>query len=504
MTSRDGDASALGDVVPKPVDVSPTADEYRITDATTIGVDHQDARPVAEYLADLLRSPTGFDLPVEEATGSAERVALRLGDAPESIGKEGYELTVTDDGVTVRANAPAGLFEGVQTLRQVLPAAVESDAAQDGPWPVPGGTILDYPRFEYRGVHLDVARHFFDVDAIKRYVDHVTRYKCNHLHLHLTDDQGWRVEIERWPELTGIGASTEVGGGDGGYYTQAEYEEIVSYARDRFVTVVPEVDVPGHTNAALASYAELNPDGEAAEPYTDTDVGFSTLRVDAEATYEFLDDVFGELATLTPGPYLHLGGDEVEELTDEEYATFVERVESIVEDHGKRPIGWHEVLNAELSPSTVIQYWSAQPDADEVDAAGAAAEGHEFVLSPGSHTYLDMKYDPDTELGLDWAGHTSLEDAYDWEPGEYVDGVDESNVLGVEAALWTETLETVDDLEFMLFPRLPAVAERGWTPASETGWDDFRRRLAGHGPRWDRAGIEYYRSPEVAWGEGGS
>lgn len=496
------EAGAFENVVPKPAAASPADEEYRIGEETAIAVGDPDARPVAEYLADCLRTPTGFDLPVRESAGDDEEIALVLGGAPPEVGDEGYELTATDDGVTLRANAPAGLFMSVQTLRQLLPPAVESGTVADGPWPIPGGRILDHPRFAYRGVHLDVARHFFDVEDVKRYVEHAVRYKCNHLHLHLTDDQGWRVEIEGWPKLTEDGASTEVGGGEGGYYTREEYGELVAYARERFVTVVPEVDVPGHTNAALASYAELNPDGERAEPYTGIEVGFSTLRVDAEVTYEFLDDVFGQLSELTPGPYLHLGGDEVEELADEAYASFLERVAQIVEAHDKRPIGWHEVLSGDVPTSTVIQYWAAGTDTNGIDAAGAAAAGHEFVLSPGSHAYLDMKYDPDTELGLDWAGHTSVEDAYDWDPGEFVAGVDEASVLGVEAALWTETLETLEDVEFMLFPRLPAIAERAWTPAAETGWDDFERRLARQAPRWERAGIDFYRAPEVDWPDG--
>lgn len=488
-------------VIPKPIEAVPAAEEYQISEGTTITSDEPDAKPVAEYLADCLRPSTGFDLPIQESAVN-DGIALVLEDTLSEVGVEGYELTVTGDDVTVRANAPAGLFMGVQTLRQLLPPAVESETAEDGPWPIPGGRILDYPRFEYRGVHLDVARYFFDVEDVKQYIEHAVKYKCNHLHLHLTDDQGWRIEIEGWPELTETGASTEVDGGEGGYFTREEYADLVTYAQERFVTVVPEVDVPGHTNAALASYAELNPDGDRADPYTGTEVGFSTLAVDAEETYEFLDDVFGQLSALTPGPYLHLGGDEVEALTDEEYTSFLERVADIVEAHDKRPIGWHEVLSADLPLSTVIQYWAEGSDADEVDVAGAAAAGHEFVLSPANHAYLDIKYDPATDLGLDWAGHTSVKDAYDWDPGEYVEGIEKSSVLGVEAAVWTETLETLEDVEFMLFPRLPAVAERGWTVDAETGWDDFEPRLAQQALRWKQAGTDFYRAPEVDWPDG--
>lgn len=489
--------TALENVVPKPVEAVSADETYELNDGTTITVDGSGAKSVGEYLVDRLESVTGFDLSVQESGTTDGAIALVLGDAPPEVDSEGYELTVTGDSVTIRAEAPAGLFMGVQTLRQLLPPAVESETVEDGPWPIPGGRIVDYPRFEYRGMHLDVARHFFDVEDVKQYIDHVVQYKYNHLHLHLTDDQGWRVEIEGWPKLTEIGASTEVDGGEGGYYTQEEYEEIVEYARERFVTVVPEIDIPGHTNAALASYAELNPDGNRATPYSGTEVGFSTLAVDSEVTYEFLDDVFGQLSELTDGPYLHLGGDEVEELTDEEYAGFLERAADIVESHDKRPIGWQEATAADLPPSTVIQYW--WPGSDSVDPAAAVEAGHEFVLSPSDRSYFDMKYDSDTELGLDWDGYTSVEDAYDWDPGQYVEGVDESAVLGVEAALWTETIETMADIEFMLFPRLPAVAERGWTDTTQTGWEDFERRLAQQALRWEQAGINFYRAPEVDW-----
>ena len=496
---RGGMAGDIGDVVPKPRRVTPEDDEYRITEHTEIAVDDRDARPIATFLADVLRPSTGYDLPIVAMDDPDDGIVLRLSGAPESVGAEGYELTANEGGVTIRAAAPAGLFAGVQTLRQLLPPAVESDAPAEVTWTVPGGQLLDYPRFPYRGCHFDVARHFFDVDEVKRFVDHLSLYKLNHLHLHLTDDQGWRIEIESWPKLTEVGARTQIGGGEGGYFTQAEYEEIVSYAADRFVTVVPEIDVPGHTHAAYVSYDELNPDDEPAEPFTEMGVGFSTLPIDEEVTYEFLDDVFREVAAITPGPFLHVGGDEAHELSDEEYERFVDRAVPLVETHGKRPMGWYQILAGDVPSSTVGQFWSTSPDSGDIDVEAAAEEGIEFVLSPVNHTYLDLKYDEDTVLGNDWAGPVSIDDAYDWDPGTYADGIGESSVLGVEAAVWTETMETFADVEFMVFPRLPAIAERGWTPTAECDLADFKRRLAGHAPRWDRLGVDFYRSPAVDW-----
>jgi hexosaminidase len=495
-------AAGVDDVVPRPAEATPRDAEYRLTDGTRIAVDGAGSRAVAEYFAGLLRPSTGFDLPVVEDADTGGSVTFRRTDDVAVPGEEGYELIVTGERVTVRSRAAAGLFAGVQTLRQLLPAPIESDVVEPGPWPVPGGEIRDHPRFDYRGAHLDVARHFFDLPQVKRYVDHLAMYKLNHLHLHLTDDQGWRLEIEGWPRLTEVGASTDVGGGEGGYYTRAEYEELVAYAGDRFITVVPEVDVPGHTNAALASYGELNPDGEPADPYTGADVGFSALRLDVGPTETFLTDVFEQVAALTPGPYVHFGGDEAEALSDEEYAAVIDHVTRVIEEAGKRPVGWQEVLGVDPSPAPVVQYWFSHDDPAHGDAAAAAAD-REFVLSPARHAYLDMKYDPATELGLDWAGHVSVGDAYAWDPGDHLPGVDESAVRGVEAALWSETLETFAAVEFMLFPRLPAIAERGWTPADRTGCDGFRRRLAGQGPRWERLGIAFHRAPGIDWLEDG-
>ncbi len=486
-------------VVPVPVESKSTGNEYAITADTTIHVDSEAATGVADYLAGLLRPATGYELPVVDAPsrGPDGGVSLLLRGAPSKVGDEGYRLNVTTRGVTIRANEAAGLFAGVQTLRQLLPPSVESDTKQAGPWTVPGGHVLDYPRFSYRGAHLDVARHFFPVEDVKQYIDYLAQYKLNHLHLHLTDDQGWRIEIESWPKLTEIGGSTEVGGRPGGYYTRSEYEELVEYAQDRFITVIPEIDMPGHTNAALASYAELNCDGEREDPYTGIEVGFSSLCVDKPVTYEFIDDVIREVAEMTPGPHIHIGGDEAHQTTEEDYDQFMDQAVAIVEKYDKRPVGWHQILAADPPESTVSQYW--YPGREAPDVAEAAQNGIELVASPASRAYLDMKYTEDTELGLDWAGLTTVEDAYRWDPGGFLEGVDESSVKGPETALWSETVETLEDIEFMLFPRMPAVAELGWSPESRTAWEPFRQRLATQGPRWDVQDVNYYESPQVPW-----
>jgi hexosaminidase len=493
-------------VLPAPVQASPAAGVTAfITAGTTIYVQpgSAGAAGVGGYLAGLLRPSTGFPLPVLDAPGpdpAGGGVWLLLSGAPAAVGAEGYQLDITADSVVVRAQAPAGLFEGVQTLRQLLPPQAESSTVQPGPWPVAGGQVVDYPRFAHRGAMLDVARHFFPVATVQRYLDEIAMFKVNVLHLHLSDDQGWRIAIASWPNLALYGGSTAVGGDPGGYYTQDDFRQIVAYAAARYITIVPEIDMPGHTNAALASYAELNCDGVAPPLYTGTDVGFSSLCVSLDITYTFIDQVIGELAALTPGPFIHIGGDEASSTTAADYATFIGRAQQIVAAHGKAVIGWHDVTHTSLLPSTVAQFWGTTTR--DATVAAAAANGTKVVMSPANRTYLDMKYNSRTALGQSWAGFIDVRDAYNWNPGSYLAGVTEAAVLGVEAPLWTETIRTLADIEYMAFPRLPAIAELGWSPASTHNLTAFKLRLGAQGPRWHVMGVNYYHSRQVSWPAG--
>ena len=488
-------------IVPAPVSVEAASGTWFTLEGSTrilAAPGSAEAATAGEQLATVLRRSTGYPLPVSAGPPATRAGAISLeltGD--DRLGDEGYELVVTGELATLRANRPAGLFMGAQTLRQLLPAAIEGTTVQPGSWRLPGGRIVDHPRFAWRGAMLDVARHFFTVAEVKRFIDLIALYKLNVLHLHLTDDQGWRIAIVSRPRLATHGGSTQVGGGPGGSYTQPQYAEIVGYARDRHVTVVPEIDVPGHTNAALASYGELSCDGRARELYTGMGVGFSSLCVDEPATWRFLDEVLGELAALTPGPYLHIGGDEVQTLSERQYGGFVERVQQLVGAHGKRAIGWQEIAKARLLPTTAAQWWDPRTGGDAIRAA--VQQGTKLVLSPAPMTYLDMKYDEHTGLGLDWAGHVEVRDAYEWEPSTVLDGVGDADVLGVEAPLWSETLRSIADVERMTFPRLPGIAEVGWSPVAARGWEGFRRRLAAHGPRWSAMAVDYHRSPQVPW-----
>ena len=309
-------------------------------------------------------------------------------DTASSIGAEGYDLTIAPKTVTLKAASPAGLFYGAQTFRQLLPYWSEYEAImfrQPRPATVPPLHIRDTPRYEWRGAMLDVARHFFSVDEVKQFVDLLAMLKINRLHLHLADDQGWRIEIKKWPDLTTQGATTEVGGTPGGFYTQAQYADLVAYAADRFITIVPEIDMPGHTNAALSSVGELSCNGQATPRFTGTAVGFSALCVDLEFTYRFLDDVIGEIAAMTPGAYFHAGGDEVRTLKPEQYRAFVERVQTIVQKHGKQMIGWDEIAATTLLPTSIVQHW--RPDAARTEPARAPR----LILSPANRAYLDKK-----------------------------------------------------------------------------------------------------------------
>ncbi|MFI9613592.1 beta-N-acetylhexosaminidase [Streptomyces sp. NPDC052023] len=493
-----GAPTPLGDVIPAPASVDPGGSPYRITEHTRIRVDgSHDARRVGDHLADVLRPSTGYRLPVT-AHGDGG-IRLRLAKGP--YGDEGYRLDSGRGGVTITAARPAGLFHGVQTLRQLLPAAVERDSVQSGPWLVAGGTIKDTPRYGWRGAMLDVSRHFFSVGEVKRYIDQLALYKFNKLHLHLSDDQGWRIAVDSWPRLTTYGGSTEVGGGPGGYYTKADYKEIVRYAASRHLEVVPEIDMPGHTNAALASYAELNCDGVAPPLYTGTAVGFSSLCVPKEITYDFVDDVVREIAALTPGRYLHIGGDEAHSTSHEDYVTFMDRVQPVVAKYGKKVVGWHQLTGATPAKGALAQYWGLDGtgQAEKEQVAAAARNGTGLVLSPADRIYLDMKYDAQTPLGLSWAGYVDVRRSYDWDPGAYLPGAPASAVRGVEAPLWSETLENSRHIEYMAFPRLPGVAELGWSPRATHGWDGYRQRLAAQGPRWEALGIGYHRAPEVPW-----
>ncbi len=485
-------------IIPKPVSITATNSSFVLSDKSTIYYQQtSDALSfTGQYLSEIINQSSGFGIQAKATTQKPGKghIYLALSEENPELGSEGYEIMITEDLITISAPNPAGVFWGIQTLRQLMPANIESGSQQDGRLEIATGAIIDQPVYGYRGAMLDVSRHFFQVEDVKRYIDLLAVYKLNTLHLHLSDDQGWRIEIKSWPNLTTHGGSTQVGGGKGGFYSQEQYKDIISYASARHITIVPEIDMPGHTNSALASYAELNCDGKARALYSGTEVGFSTLCTDKEITYQFIDDVVRELSELTPGPYIHIGGDESHVTPMEDYIPFINRVQDIVTKHGKKVIGWDEIAHASMVPNSTAQYWAVAEN-----AAKAVEQGAKVLISPATKTYLDMQYDSTTKLGLHWAAYIEVEAAYDWDPASLVPGIGKENILGVESPLWTETVTNIEELEYMVFPRIVGHAEVGWTETSARSWDEFKVRLGNHSKRFDALGINYYPSKLVPW-----
>jgi len=485
-------------IIPKPVSITATGDNFALKEKSSIFVrgEADEMIQIGEYLADRLNPVTGFATKVK--TTSAEprsgNIYLSLAGPENKLGDEGYELTITKQLVTLTAGKPEGIFRGIQTIRQII--TEDSASGKPGIFKIPAGTITDYPDYSYRGMMLDVSRHFFGVEDVKQVIEYLAFYKMNVLHLGLSNDQGWRIEIKSWPNLALHGGSTQVGGGKGGYYTQEQYSDIVKYAKERYITIVPEIDMPGHTNAALASYAELNCNGKATELYTGTEVGFSTFCTGKEITYKFIDDVFRELSAITPGPYIHIGGDESHSTKIEDYIPFVNRVQEIVASHGKQVLGWDEIALAILKPNSVAQWW-----ANVSNAQKAVSQGAKVLMSPAVKAYMDMQYDSTTPLGLHWAAYIEVDEAYKWDPATSVPGLGKESIIGIEGALWTETITNLDEIEYMVFPRLPGYAEIGWTPSSMRNWEEYKYRLAKQTEYFKAMDINYYPSKRVPWGE---
>jgi hexosaminidase len=483
------------DLLPLPNRVVSKIGSFKITADTPINIlgDTEKLGPLVKFFNESISDATGFELESRVKSGASSGINFYLIDGGKEF-SEAYTVAVVKDNIVVSSKNEAGLFYGIQTLLQLLPPEIHASTVQDQDWLVGVGEVQDGPEYAYRGAMLDVARHFFGVEDVKKVIDLVSSYKMNRLHLHLADDQGWRIEIKSWPKLTEIGGSTQVGGGEGGFYTQEEYKEIVDYAAERFVTIVPEIDMPGHTNAALASYPELNCNGKSPELYTGIEVGFSTFCTDKEITYKFVDDVIKELVAMTPGEYIHIGGDESHATKKEDYIYFFERVQKIVEKYGKKAIGWDEIATVEMLEGNVVQFW-----AGEENAKKGIQQGAKILMSPAKKAYLDMQYDSTSRLGLHWAAYIEADSAYQWNPVEYFKGLKQENILGIESPLWSETLETMEDIEYMLFPRLTAIAEIAWTDQSDRSWESYSRRLAKHSEVWDVKGINYYKSPKVDW-----
>lgn len=482
------------DLLPIPRDVKATNESFEITADTKINLVSidKDLSPLVDYFNEQISTATGFKLETRTLAAPAKGinfVVFNEGDVNDS-----YELEIDRDKVVITADTASGVFNGIQTMLQLLPDRIESNSKEEGPWLMGTGYIRDNGRYPYRGVMLDVARHFFSVDDVKKVIDHIAHYKYNKLHLHLSDDQGWRIEIKSWPKLTEIGGSTEVGGGEGGFYTQEEYKDIVAYAASRYIEIIPEIDMPGHTNAALASYPELNCNNKTTDLYTGTEVGFSTFCTDKEEVYQFVDDVVREISEISPGQYFHIGGDESHATAEDDYIYFIERVQKIVTKYGKTVIGWDEIANTKMEEGALAQFW-----ATEENVKKALLQDKKIIMSPAKRIYLDMQYDSTTQWGLHWAAYIEVDSSYTWDPGSYVNGLNSKMVWGVEAPLWSETVTNLDEIEYMIFPRMIAASEVAWSRQNRKNWEEFRIRLAKHSDRLDTRGINYYKSPRIDW-----
>lgn len=493
-------SASLQNIIPKPAEVTVTGFAFELTKETTIFLN--DTTPellkLGKYLSNKLKPASGFPLKVALATDehTAGNIYFSLGAIDSTTNAEAYELDISEDSISLKANTSAGLFRGMQTLRQLFPVEIEADSLQQLTWQIPTGKIKDYPAYEMRGAMLDIARHFFGVKDIKRYIDLISFYKMNVLHLHLSDDQGWRIEIKKWPKLTTHGGKTKVGGGKGGYLTQEQYKEIVQYASEKYITIIPEIDMPGHTNAALASYPFLNCDINNPKPkvYTGMQVGFSTLCTSNEKVYAFIDDVIGEIAAITPGKYFHIGGDESQATNIKDYVKFINRVQGIVKKYGKQTIGWDEIALSTLQPNSIAQHWD-----NLSNPVLAVKQSAKILMSPAKKAYIDMKYNASTKIGLVWAGYTDVDDAYNWNPATFIKGITKENIIGIEAPLWTETVKNIKDIEFMAFPRIPGYAEIGWSQEATRNWNEYKVRLGKHGKRMKAMNINFYKSRKVPW-----
>ncbi|WP_031427277.1 family 20 glycosylhydrolase [Flavimarina sp. Hel_I_48] len=487
---------AARDLIPKPAMVNATMTAFPLDRYTAVYTTSsaEDFENVGSFLAEKIKDITRLDLSINEDKQDQEStIYIKKSDSIPAENKEGYQLKIGKDSIVLSAASAEGAFRGVQTLRQLIPLKSNDTLADYPIWPIASGSIEDAPFFEYRGAMLDVARHFFTLEEVKKYIDLLVYYKYNVLHLHLTDDQGWRIEIKSWPKLTEVGGITEVGDEPGGFYTQEDYKEIVDYAAKNYMMIVPEVDMPGHTNAASVAYPFLNGNGKTPEIYKGTKVGFSTFDTRKDTVYAFIDDVVREITALSPAPYFHIGGDESHATKKADYIYFVNKVEKIVQKYDKQMIGWDEIATADVDSTSISQFWS-----NAENARKAVDKNLKIIMSPANKAYLDMKYDLESEYGLNWAGYVPVDSAYIWKPEAY-ENIPLKSVMGIEAPLWSETVSNSNELEYLAFPRAIGFAELNWSKPENRDWENYKVRLGNQAPFLERMDVNYYPSPLIDW-----
>lgn len=503
-------------IVPAPESLTPGTGSFTLTEGVQISVPDNDAlwaKP-AQYLAERIRQATGSTLEMGEASTAA--IAFELDESME--GEEAYQLSVQENGIIIKAGHPHGAFYGVQTLLQLLPSQVYAPGQQlKLPVSIPSVEIQDAPRFSYRGMHLDVGRHFYDAAAVKRFIDLMALHKYNTFHWHLTEDQGWRIEIKKYPKLTEVGGFRKEtlvghysdqphqfdGKSYGGFYTQEEVKEIIAYAQDRFITIIPEIELPGHAQAAIAAYPELGCKEETLEVMTLWGVS-ENVYCPTEYTFNFLEDVIDEVAALFPSEYFHIGGDECPKKQWEESAFcqqlikeqglkdefelqsyFIKQVEKMLTARGKRLIGWDEILEGGLAPNATAMSWRGMEGGIE-----AAKEGHDVIMTPTSHCYLDYYQSQNADEPLAIGGYLPVEKVYEFEPVPADLPADKQHhILGGQANIWTEYIPDQAKLDYMVYPRATAMAEVLWSPKGQRDFQDFTGRLIEHFPRLEAYGV---------------
>jgi len=510
-------------IIPNPVNYEAGKGYFKVTASTMIVIspNSKELSKIADLLNEKLRIERNTSNSNSKTTSQRHNtITLKLS-ASNELGNEGYKLMVDKKAITITANTGKGVFYGVQTLLQLLPAEIEEADPTGGPtkWKVPACSIVDYPRFEYRGMHLDVCRHLFPVDFIKKYIDLLATYKINNFHWHLTDDQGWRLEIKKYPLLTEIGSqrsSTPIGRNTrddntayGGFYTQAEAIEIVDYAAKRYVNIIPEIEMPGHAVAALASYPALSCTGGPFEVLTKWGVSENIFCAGNENVYNFLEDVLSEVMDIFPSRYIHIGGDEApktrweacplcqqkirdESLKDaqELQSYFIRRIEKFLNQNGRQIIGWDEILEGGLAPGATVMSWRGTEG-----GITAARMGHDVIMTPGTPCYFDHYQGPPAAEPLAIGGYNPLISVYNFEPiPPELDSIEASHILGSQGNLWTEYIPTSEQLEYMAFPRALALAEVNWSSRENRNWGDFSTRLNHHFDRLRKRNVNFSES----------
>ncbi|WP_289054944.1 family 20 glycosylhydrolase [Carboxylicivirga marina] len=496
-------------VIPQPNSIDAKTGVFSLSKSTKWIINHQDLRQVTDYFNTKINTSTGYKLEETIEEPSSNFISVNI--SPTLLGgDEAYALSVTKDFVHITGGSAQGVFYGLQTLLQLLPSDIESSKViKKSTWDIPLVEIKDEPRFKWRGMHLDVCRHFVPVENIKKHLDMMAMFKMNTFHWHLTEDQAWRIEIKKYPKLTELGSKRTEGEGFeySGYYTQEQVKEIVGYASQRFITVVPEIELPGHALAALVAYPEYSCTGGPFEVRNVWGVEPDVFCAGNDDTFAFLEDVIAEVVELFPSSYFHIGGDECpkerwekcqkcqrrmrrEGLKDEHelQSYFIKRIEKVLIAHDKKMIGWDEILEGGLAESAAVMSWRGEKGGIE-----AASQGHDVVMTPGNWCYLDH-YQGDYRVEpVAIGGYTTLEELYGYEPVPEALAEDKTqHVLGTQGNVWTEYMYTPELVEYRVYPRLIALAEVNWTQKQNKDFTSFTKRLDAHLPRLDLHNINYH------------